>query len=183
MTQHLLQVEVLPMSGSANGARRNAPPCPTWLRRVVYVLATLVGGLLVGQVLCWTSGPAYRESPDEIAVCRDHLAELHHALQAYKSDYGTWPSHMSSLVPTYAMSPEAIHCPIEPQPPYELVSGDSLTVVCRNHEMIIRYCQPIFLRMLDVHVTQLLILDESGDIKVVNGPQRTETVPAWEVGK
>lgn len=174
----------LMLVSSGHGDDRPPVSSGAWVRKwPTYAVVVLVGGLLFAQIMSWISGPSVRCSPDKVASCRDHLAELYAALETYHADHGAWPASLSSLVPTYAASSEAVVCPADPRPPYQLVSSDGFRVVCENHEMIIRYQQPILFRELHIHVAEHLVLESTGEFSIVGGPRWTETVPAWKIRK
>lgn len=143
-----------------------------------YVLAVFLGSLVVFQILCWIEGPSLRESPGEIAACRDNLKRLHVALEAYRVDHAAWPQRLASLKPKYAET-KVLHCPVKPGPLYDLAMVDGRRPSCKNHEMGLRYCQPIFLRFLDVRITEVLILEPDGHVVIQERDRWTITRPLW----
>ncbi len=137
---------------------------------------------MVAQVLCWVGGPSLRESPGEVALCRDHLRQLSPAIDAYVRDHGTWPDSPSVLVPGYVVSQEAIRCPVNDLPPYRIeeVDGEP-AVTCRNHQMVVHYCQPILLRYVDVHITHVVRLLPDGSVSIENGTRCTRAIAVWDM--
>lgn len=151
-------------------------------RCVFYSGVVLGGGLIVAQVLCWLSGPSYREPLSDVYECREQLARLYVALEQFRTDHGRWPDELGELCPSYVDAATDLECPVPPhlRYHYEFLDDGGKVVRCNSHDMIVVYQQPVLLGRAYVHVQQTPTLYPDGRVRVLTGPSRKTFRFLWD---